>query len=70
MPPWHGSVLGWLLLMALFGPEAAGLPFCLPFFAWVLGAWLLAAGLVRELGEKMLEPNEDMQVGPRQLYLL
>lgn len=56
--------------MALFGPEAAGLPFCLPFFAWVLGAWLLAAGLVRELGEKMLEPNEDMQVGPRQLYLL
>jgi len=52
--------------MALFSPKAVGLPFS----AQVLGTWLSAAGLVRELGEKMLEPNEDTQVGSRQLYLL
>lgn len=36
------------------------------------GAWYMvsAAGLLRELGEKMLEPNEDTQLGFCQLYLL
>lgn len=54
-----------LSLMALLSPKAAGLP----FFAWVLGAWLLAAGVGMELGDGILDLNKDMQLGPCQLYL-